>query len=69
MNEKSFYWYSNRDSKPEKNHSVLMLTTHGVAEGEWKGDYWLQYRWSSKLQDNEVLYWTSLSNLMIKTDE
>jgi hypothetical protein len=40
-----------------------MKTTHGIAEGEWKGSYWLPYRWESRLSDSEVLSWMKLSDL------
>lgn len=65
-------WRKNRDgNKPELKHSVLMLTTHGVAEGEWLGEKWCQYRWSCELKDNEILYWIHLSDLtqLEKEDE
>ena len=50
-------------NKPKVKHSVLMLTTHGIAEGEWLGEEWCQYRWSCKVKDTEVLYWMHLSDL------
>ena len=57
-------WRENRpDNKPKIKHSILMLTTHGVAEGEWLGEEWCQYRWSCKVKDKEVLYWLHLSDL------
>ena len=57
-------WRENRlDNKPQIKHSVLMLTTHGVAEGEWLGEEWCQYRWSCKVKDADVLYWLHLSDL------
>ncbi len=57
-------WRKNRDdNKPELKRSVLMLTTHGVVEGEWLGEKWCQYRWSCELKDGEVLYWMHLSDL------
>ena len=65
-------WRKNRDeNKPELKRSVLMLTTHGVAEGEWLGEKWCQYRWSCELKDDEVLYWMHLSDLerLEKEDE
>lgn len=40
-----------------------MLTTHGVAEGEWDGQEWVQYRWSCKVKDSDVLYWIHLEDL------
>lgn len=40
-----------------------MLTTHGVAEGEWDGNEWVQYRWSCKVKDSDVLYWIHLEDL------
>lgn len=59
--DKSFRWIKNSaNNKPQLRHSVLMKTTHGIAEGEWQGSQWLQYRWSSKLEDKEVLYWIEL---------
>ena len=57
-------WRENRpDNKPQIKHSVLMLTTHGVVEGEWLGEEWCQYRWSCKVKDTDVLYWLHLSDL------
>ena len=63
--ENSVRWNKNTDgNKPQKNHSVLMKTTHGIAEGEWKGDdSWIQYRWSSSIKDSDVLFWIELSDL------
>ena len=41
-----------------------MKTTHGIAEGEWKGEYWCQYRWSTNhIKDSDVLAWMELSDL------
>lgn len=40
-----------------------MFTTHGIAEGEWIGSEWVQYRWSCKLKDSDVLYWMHLEDL------
>lgn len=57
-------WRENRaDNKPQVKHSVLMFTTHGIAEGEWLGEEWCQYRWSCKVKDTDVLYWVHLSDL------
>ena len=57
-------WRKNdKDNKPQVKHSVLMFTTHGVAEGEWLGEKWCQYRWSCKIKDEDVLYWLHLSDL------
>lgn len=57
-------WRENRsDNKPQIKHSVLMLTTHGVVEGEWYGDKWYQYRWNCDVKDTDVLYWLHLSDL------
>ena len=57
-------WKKNREgNKPQIKRSVLMLTKHDVAEGEWLGEDWCQYRWSCKLKDEEVLYWMHLSDL------
>lgn len=57
-------WRLNKENnKPEIKHSVLMLTTHGIAEGEWDGNEWIQYRWSCKNKDAEVLYWIHLEDL------
>lgn len=67
----SFMWNKNSDTnKPPINHSVLLFTKNGVAEGEWNGGKnWIQYRWSCIMQDSDVLYWTELSNLMTKNNE
>jgi len=57
-------WEKNTaDNKPTLNHSVLMKNIHGVAEGEWNGKEWIQYRWSSNIKDSDVLYWMNLCEL------
>lgn len=57
-------WNNNTDdNKPQINHSILMKTTHGIAEGEWDGEYWIQYRWSSLVKDEDVLSWIELFKL------
>ena len=50
-------------NKPAINHSVLMNTIQGIAEGEWQGEHWFQYRWSWTLKDNDVSAWMELSDL------
>lgn len=61
----SVMWNENTDdNKPQINHSILMKTTYGIAEGEWNGDgFWVQYRWSSVVKDKDVLSWIELSKL------
>lgn len=60
----SVKWQKNTpDNKPTIRHSVLMKTTQGIAEGEWQGEYWFQYRWSWTLKDSDVLAWMELSDL------
>lgn len=57
-------WRQNKENnKPAINHSILMFTTHGIAEGEWNGNEWIQYRWSGKVKDSDVLYWIHLEDL------
>lgn len=57
-------WEKNTaDNKPTLNHSVLMKNIHGIAEGEWNGKEWIQYRWSSNIKDSDVLAWMELSDL------
>ena len=57
-------WRQNKENnKPAIKHSVLMFTTHGIVEGEWVGNEWVQYRWSCKVKDTEVLYWMHLEDL------
>ena len=57
-------WRLNKENnKPAIKHSVLMLTTHGVVEGEWFGDKWIQYRWNAEVKDSDVLYWMHLCDL------
>lgn len=57
-------WRLNKENnKPAIKHSILMLTTHGIAEGEWNGNEWIQYRWSCKVNDSDVLYWMHLEDL------
>lgn len=51
------------DNKPTLNHSVLMKSIHGMAEGEWNGKEWIQYKWSCKVKDSDVLYWMDLHEL------
>lgn len=50
-------------NKPQESHSVLMKTTHGIAEGEWKGECWFQYRWAGIVRDSDVLFWIEFSDL------
>ena len=62
-------WNKNtKDCKPKVSHSVLMKTTHGIAEGEWQGEQWHQYRWAGLVRDADVLSWIELSDLE-KQDE
>ena len=57
-------WNKNTEgNKPQVNHSVLMKTTHGIAEGEWQGEYWHQYRWAGIVRDSDVLSWIEFSDL------
>lgn len=57
-------WRQNKENnKPAINHSVLMLSKYGVSEGEWDGNEWIQYRWSGKFKDSDVLYWIHLEDL------
>ena len=57
-------WRLNKENnKPAIKRSILMLTTHGVAEGEWDGNGWIQYRWSCELKESDVLYWIHLEDL------
>lgn len=57
-------WNKNTEgNKPQVNHSVLMQTAHGIAEGEWKGEQWYQYRWSSIIKDSDVLSWIELREI------
>lgn len=60
----SIKWQKNTPhNKPAINHSVLMKTIQGIAEGEWQGEDWFQYRWSWTLKDSDVLAWMELSDL------
>ena len=63
--EQSIKWNKNTEgNKPQKNHSVLIKTTHGIAEGEWNGgEHWIQYRWSGSIKDSDVLFWIELSDI------
>lgn len=57
-------WQKNTpDNKPTINHSVLMKTTQGIAEGYFVGSLWFQFRWSSNIKDSDVLYWMELNDL------
>lgn len=60
----SVKWQKNTsDNKPTINHSVLMKTTQGIAEGYFVGSLWFQFRWSSNIKDSDVLAWMELSDL------
>jgi hypothetical protein len=61
----SIKWNENtKENKPSICHSILMKTTHGIAEGEWRGEDWCQYRWSANhIKDSDVLAWMELSDL------
>ena len=63
--EQSIKWNKNTEgNKPQKNHPVLIKTTHGIAEGEWNGgEHWIQYRWLSSIKDSDVLFWIELSDI------
>ena len=63
--EQSIKWNKNTEgNKPQKNHSVLIKTTHGISEGEWNGGkHWIQYRWSGSIKDSDVLFWIELSDI------
>lgn len=65
QNEPSIKWNENtKENKPPIYHSILMKTTHGIAEGEWRGECWCQYRWSTNhIKDSDVLAWMELSDL------
>lgn len=57
-------WRLNKENnKPAAKRSVLMFTTHGIAEGEWDGSDWVQYRWSCIVNDSDILYWIHLEDL------
>jgi len=57
-------WNKNTEgNKPHVNHTVLMKTIHGIAEGEWIGEGWLQYRWAGIVRDSDVLSWIEFSDL------
>ena len=63
-------WNKNtKDNKPEKHHSVLMKTTYGIAEGEWQGEKWFQYRWSGRLKDGDVLSWVEFHDLEKQSEQ
>lgn len=57
-------WKKNSDeNKPMVNHSVLIKSTYGIAEGEWNGEQWIQYRWKSMIKDIDVKAWMELNDL------
>lgn len=63
-------WNKNtKDNKPQVNHSVLMQTIYGIAEGEWRGEDWYQYRWSGIIKDNAVIAWIELSDVEKQSKE
>ena len=64
-------WNKNtKGNKPQKKHSVLIKTTHGIAEGEWNGgEHWIQYRWSGSIKDSDVLFWIELSDIEKQSEQ
>lgn len=63
-------WNKNtKDNKPQVNHSVLMQTINGIAEGEWQGEQWHQYRWAGIVRDSDVLSWIELSDIEKQSKE
>lgn len=65
QNNPSIKWNKNTPgNKPSIYHSILMKTVNGIAEGEWRGENWCQYRWSTNhIKDSDVLAWMELSDL------
>ena len=55
------HWIDPKDYLPRNNSTILFVNkNYEICEGEFhkKDNSWLQYRWSAKLNFDEVLYWT-----------
>lgn len=54
-------WIPVTERLPAIRHNVLIMTAKGgVAEGEYTGDGWVQYRWSAHMGKNVVTHWMPL---------
>ena len=59
-------WHNGKEIPNPSTGSFLILTkSGGIAEAEYKGNQWLQYRWGATHKD--VIAWCRLSD--IKTPE
>lgn len=59
-------WHKYPDESPQDSHTggYLILNNFGdIAEAEYRGDGWFQYRWSSYLHGDAVIAWCSLDEI------
>lgn len=59
-------WHKYPDESPQDSHTggYLILNNFGdIAEAEYRGDGWFQYRWSSYLHGDAVIAWCSLDKI------
>lgn len=59
-------WHKYPDEVPRNTCSggYLILNHFGeIAEAEFRGDGWFQYRWSTYLHGDAVVAWCSLSDV------
>lgn len=58
-------WHKFPDEIPKcDNGSYLILTVLGdIAEAEYNGNEWLQYRWSAIVNNDSVVAWCSFDDI------
>lgn len=59
-------WHKYPDEEPQSSHSgsYLILNHFGdIAEAEFRGDGWFQYRWSTYLHGDAVVAWCSFDEI------
>ena len=62
-------WIPVKERLPDVGSSCLISPVSGcVAEGQYDGDGWTQYRWSAKLDKDAVTHWMPLPALAIITE-
>lgn len=54
-------WISVNERLPDIGKSIIFATKSGyAAEGEYIGDCWVQYRWTTKVKNEAVTHWMPL---------
>lgn len=64
-------WHDSKEIPKPSTGSFLILTKNGgVAEAEYKGGRWFQYRWSiDYLSYKDVIAWCRLSDIKLPEEE